>query len=110
MGRLPVSLGAAWSYAINPATSDRDDPCVLQGLMILRTGMVVAHGDTSIVDHLVHDPGGDRALIHLPTNVDSSIPPVSLSAIDPGLPPRQASLWAAGYPADLRHLRDDGLE
>ncbi len=80
-----------------------------RGLKFLVPGVVVAHGDTNIVDHRVQHPDADWALIRLTTNVDDSIPalPVvapTLAQLAPG-----TVVAAAGFPADHRAIRPDGL-
>ena len=81
----------------------------LQGLRFLLHGAVVAHGDTTIVDHRVQNPDNDWALIGLTANVDASILPMSLAAVDPGQLPPHMRLAAAGFPTDHRDLRANGF-
>lgn len=80
-----------------------------RGLEFLFHGVVVAHGETKIVDHVVEHPEADWALLRLTTQVAdriSALPPVTpdLEELQPGTP-----LAAAGFPADHRALRADGL-
>ncbi len=79
----------------------------LQGLKFLLNGVVIAHGDTIIVDHLVQHPENDWALIRLATNVDDSIAPMSIDTVDPAQLPKDLRLSIAGFPADHRDLRGD---
>jgi hypothetical protein len=80
-----------------------------RGLKFLLPGVVVAHGDTTIVDHVVQHPEADWALIHLASKVDDSIPALPviappLAQLTPGM-----VVAAAGFPADHRAVRADGL-
>ncbi len=80
-----------------------------RGLKFLLPGVVVAHGDTTIVDRIVQHPEADWALLHLARNVDDSIPALPvvappLAELTPGL-----AVAAAGFPADHRAIRPDGL-
>jgi hypothetical protein len=79
-----------------------------RGLKFLLPGVVVAHGDTTIVDRTVQHPEADWALIHLARKVDDSIPALSvvapqLAQLTPG-----TLVAAAGFPADHRAIRPDG--
>jgi hypothetical protein len=72
--------------------------------------MVVAHGDTLIVDGLVHNPADDWAVIRLASNVDGSITPVTIAAVEPAQLPKHLALSSAGYPSDHRRQRGDGFK
>jgi hypothetical protein len=80
-----------------------------RGLEFLFHGVVVAHGETTIVDHVVERPEADWALLRLTTQVAdriSALPLVTpnLEELKPGTP-----LAAAGFPTDHRAMRADGL-
>jgi hypothetical protein len=81
----------------------------LQGLKFLLSGVVIAHGDTIVVDHLVHNPENDWAVIRLEANVEDSIRPMTLAAIDIARLPKSRRLSIAGFPVDLRTMRRDRL-
>jgi hypothetical protein len=82
----------------------------LQGLRFLLNGVVIAHGNAIIVDHLVHDPENDWAVIRLEANVDGSIRPMTIASVDAAQLPRNLPLSTAGYPSDHRQRRGDQLE
>lgn len=82
----------------------------LQGLKFLLSGTVVAHGDALIVDHLVHNPQNDWALIRLGANVDDTIRPMTIGTADVAQLPKSQRLSIAGFPADLRALRGDRFD
>jgi len=82
----------------------------LQGLKFLLSGRVVAHGDTIIVDHLVHHPENDWALIRLAANVDDTIRPLTIGTVDGAQLPKKLRLSIAGFPADLRGRRGDRFD
>jgi len=82
----------------------------LQGLKFLLNGAVVAHGDALIVDHLVHNPENDWALIRLAANVDDSVRPMTIATLDAAHLPKGLPLAIAGFPADRRTLRGDRLD
>ena len=82
----------------------------LQGLRFLVNGVVVAHGDTIILNHLVHHPENDWALIRLATNVDDTIKPLTIGIVDGAQLPKNLRLSLAGFPADLRERRGDRLD
>jgi hypothetical protein len=81
----------------------------LQGLKFLLNGVVTAHGDTIIVEHLVHNPENDWAVIRLTANVDDAIRPMTIATIDMSRLPVNLPLSSAGFPADLRELQSDRL-
>jgi V8-like Glu-specific endopeptidase len=82
----------------------------LQGLKFLLNGVVVAHGDSIIVNRLVHNPENDWALIRLTANVDGSINPLTIGSVDGAQLPKNLRLSIAGFPADLRQRRGDRFE
>ncbi len=79
-----------------------------RGLKFLLPGVVVAYGDTRIVEHRVQHPDADWALVHLTTNVDASIPALPIIAPTPDELPPGTVVAAAGFPADHRAIRADG--
>jgi Trypsin-like peptidase domain len=81
----------------------------LQGLKFLLNGVVVAHGDALIVEHLVHNPENDWALIRLTANVDNAIRPMTIATVDRVRLPVNLPLSTAGFPADLRELQGERL-
>ena len=81
----------------------------LQGMKFLLNGVVTAHGDTIIVEHLVHNPENDWAVIRLTANVDDAIRPMTIATIDMSRLPVNLPLSSAGFPADLRELQSDRL-
>jgi hypothetical protein len=97
------------AFAVGQTESDRDRGA-LQGLKFLLPGMVIAHGDSLIVDGLVHDPADDWAVIRLADNVDSSITPMTIAAVEPARLPKHLALASAGYPSDHRRQRGDGFK
>jgi hypothetical protein len=103
------SVGKSVSFAVGQ-TEGYGNGGALQGLKFLLSGIVVAHGDTIIVDHLVHNPENDWALIRLETDVDDSIRPMTLAAVEIARLPKSRRLSIAGFPADLRTSRRDRLE
>jgi V8-like Glu-specific endopeptidase len=102
---LPHSV----AFAVGQTESERDRGA-LQGLKFLLPGMVVAHGDTLIVDGLVHNPADDWAVIRLASNVDGSITPMTIAAVEPAQLPKHLALSSAGYPSDHRRQRGDGFK
>lgn len=106
---MEPSVGKPVSFAVGQ-TAGYGNGGALQGLKFLLSGIVVAHGDTIIVDHLVHNPENDWAVIRLEVNVDDSIRPMTLAAIEIALLPKSRRLSIAGFPADLRTMRRDRLE
>src|SRR5208282_1367806 len=101
--------GNAAAFAVGQTAGDKDRGA-LQGLKLLLQGVVVAHGDTIIVDHQVRDPENDWAVIRLAANVDGSITPMSIAAVDLAALPMQSTLSAAGFPTDHRGLRGNGFK
>jgi hypothetical protein len=72
--------------------------------------MVVAHGNSITVDHLVHSPENDWALVRLAANVDDVIRPLTIGTVDSAQLPKNPWLSIAGFPADLRERRGDRLD
>jgi V8-like Glu-specific endopeptidase len=103
------SSGHPVAFAVGQTEGDANRGA-LQGLKFLLSGVIVAHGDTIIVDHLVHNPENDWALIRLATNVDDTIEPMTIAAVDTARLPRNLQLSIAGFPSDLRQLHGDRLE
>ncbi|MGO9991775.1 MAG: trypsin-like serine peptidase [Steroidobacteraceae bacterium] len=103
----PVGIPVA--FAVGQTEGDKDKGA-LQGLRLLLPGVVTAHGDTIIVDQLVHNPENDWAVIRLATNVDSTITPMTIAAIDLAQLPMHFTLSAAGFPTDHRKQRGDGFK
>jgi V8-like Glu-specific endopeptidase len=97
------------AFAVGQTDFARDRGA-LQGLKFLLQGMVVAHGDTLIVDGRVHNPADDWAVIRLATNVDSAITPMTIAAVNVAQAPRHFALSSAGYPSDHRTRRGDGFK
>jgi V8-like Glu-specific endopeptidase len=106
---LNPSIGKSVSFAVGQTTG-YGNAGSLQGLKFLLTGAVIAHGDSIIVDHLVHNPENDWALIRLEANVDDSITPMTLATVDIAQLPKDRRLSIAGFPADLRRVRRDRLD
>jgi V8-like Glu-specific endopeptidase len=103
------STGQRVAFAVGQTEGEGNRGAV-QGLKFLLNGVVVAHGDTLIVDHLVHNPENDWALIRLASNVEDTIKPMTIAAVDIGRLPRNLPLSIAGFPADLRQLHGDRLD
>jgi hypothetical protein len=100
------SVGKPVTFAVGQ-TEGEGNRGALQGLRFLLNGVVIAHGDTIIVDHLVHNPENDWALIRLAANVDDSIAPMTITSVDTAELPKDLRLSIAGFPADHRELRGD---
>jgi V8-like Glu-specific endopeptidase len=103
------SVGKPVHFAVGQ-TEGEGNIGALQGLRFLRGGMVVAHGDSIMVNHLVHNPEHDWALIRLVANVDDIIQPLTIGAVDSAHLPKNRRLSIAGFPADLRQRRGDRLD
>jgi V8-like Glu-specific endopeptidase len=103
------AAGNPVAFALGQTRSDKDKGA-LQGLKFLLPGTVVAHGDTIIIDGRVHNPENDWAVIRLASNVDGTVEPMTIAAVEPTLLPRNFSLSSAGYPADHRDQRPDGFK
>jgi V8-like Glu-specific endopeptidase len=102
-------LGNSVAFAVGQTEGDRDKGA-LQGLKFLLQGIVVAHGDTIILDRVVHNPDNDWAVIQLAANVDSTITPMTIAAVDLAQLPAHSLLLAAGFPTDHRMPRGDGFK
>ena len=102
-------VGKSVEFAVGQ-TEGEANRGALQGLKFLLSGAVVAHGDTMIVDHLVHHPERDWALIRLAANVDDSIRPLTIGSVDSAQLSKNPRLSIAGFPADLRLRRGDRFE
>jgi V8-like Glu-specific endopeptidase len=103
------SIGNAVVFGVGQ-TEGAGNRGALQGLRFLLNGVVVAHGDAIIVNHLVHDPANDWALIRLAANVDGAIMPMTIAAVDVAQVPKYSLISTAGFPSDRRELRGDQLE
>ncbi len=82
----------------------------LQGLKFLLSGSVIAHGDAVIVDHFVHNPQNDWALIRLAANVNDAIRPMIIAAVDGTRLPKYRQLSLARFPTDRRATHGDRLD
>jgi len=102
------ALGKAVVFGVGQTEGDANRGA-LQGLRYVRAGAVTAYGETTIVEHRVQNPDGDWALIRLADNIDDSIEPMPLTAVDSAGLPRHFRLSAAGFPADHRDRRSQGL-
>ncbi len=96
------------TFAVGQTKLERDRGA-LQGLKFLTAGTVAAHGDAMVIDGLVHHPEADWALIRLDAEVDPTITPLTIAAVDRSLLAPQVPLGTAGYPADHRERRGDGF-
>jgi hypothetical protein len=103
----PVGKPVAFGVGQTEGEKDRG---ALQGLRFLLQGTVIAHGEAIIVDHVVRNPDNDWAVIQLAGNVDGSIAPMSVAAVDPAQLPTHVTLSAAGFPTDHREPRGDGFK
>ena len=103
------SVGQAVEFAVGQTEGDANRGA-LQGLRFLLNGAVVAHGDSVIVNRLVHNPENDWALIRLAANVEDTIRPLTIGTVDSAQLPESLRLSIAGFPADLRQRRGDRLE
>jgi V8-like Glu-specific endopeptidase len=101
-------VGRPVAFAVGQTGSGKDRGA-LQGLKFLLAGTVVARGDSIIVDHWVHNPDNDWALIRLGVEVDDSILPMTIAAIDLARLPPHFTLATAGFPTDHREMRGDGF-
>ena len=103
------SVGKPVSFAVGQ-TEGYGNRGAWQGLKFLLSGVVIAHGDTIIMDHRVHRPENDWAVIRLESNVDDSISPMTIATVDFARLPKNRRLSIAGFPVDLRKLRRDRLD
>jgi V8-like Glu-specific endopeptidase len=101
-----ASIGQSVTFAVGQ-TEGEGNRGALQGLRFLLSGAVIAHGDTIIVNHLVHNPENDWALIRLAANVDETITPLTIGTVASAQLPKNLQLSIAGFPADRRDLRGD---
>jgi hypothetical protein len=97
------------TFAVGQTSSDKDRGA-LQGLKFLLPGTVIASGDTLIVDGRVRNPAEDWALLSLQSNVDASIPALTIGVAEPAQLPPHLPLSSAGYPSDHRMRRGDGFK
>ena len=102
-------IGKSVLFAVGQTEGDANRGA-LQGLKFLLNGMVVAHGDALIMDHRVHNPENDWALIRLESKVDASIMPMTIGTVDGAQLTQNPELSIAGFPADLRERRGDRLD
>jgi hypothetical protein len=101
-------VGNYVSFAVGQ-TEGNTNRGALQGLRFLLSGAVVAHGDAIILDHNVHNPESDWALIRLTANVDGTINPMTIGTVDIARLPKNQQFSLAGFPADHRALGGDRL-
>jgi V8-like Glu-specific endopeptidase len=106
---VDAPVGRPVAFAVGQTEGDKDRGA-LQGLKLLFQGAVVAHGEAIIMDHVVHKPDNDWAVIRLAANVDSAITPMTIAAVDLARLPTPVTLSAAGYPTDHRTPRGDGFK
>jgi V8-like Glu-specific endopeptidase len=106
---LDPPLGKSVSFAVGQ-TEGAGNRGALQGLKFLLGGVVIAHGDTLIVDHVVHNPENDWALIRLVANVEEIIRPMTIGTVDAARLPKNRQLSIAGFPVDRRTLHGDQLD
>jgi len=102
-------VGKPVAFAVGQTEGEKDRGA-LQGLKFLLHGTVIAHGDAIIVDRVVRNPDNDWAVIQLAADVDGSITPMTVAAIDPAQLPAHVTLSAAGFPTDHREPRGDGFK
>jgi V8-like Glu-specific endopeptidase len=105
---LDPSVGKSVSFAVGQTEGNNSG--ALQGLKFLLTGIVIAHGDTMIVDHVVRNPENDWALIRLDADVDDSIEPMTTATVDIAQLAKNRRLSIAGFPADRRTGHGDRLD
>jgi V8-like Glu-specific endopeptidase len=106
---LDPSVGKSVSFGVGQTEGDGNRGA-LQGLKFLLSGVVIARGDTIIVDHVVHNPENDWALIRLAANVEDVIRPMTIGTVDAARLPKNRQLSIAGFPADRRTLHGDRLD
>jgi V8-like Glu-specific endopeptidase len=102
-------VGKPVAFAVGQTEGEKDRGA-LQGLKFLLRGTVIARGDAVIVDHVVRNPDNDWAVIQLAADVDGSITPMAVAAIDPAQLTTHVTLSAAGFPTDHREPRGDGFK
>ena len=105
---MDPSIGRSVAFAVGQTEGDKDKGA-LQGLRFLLQGVVIAHGDTIIVDHRARNPADDWAVIQLAATVDS-VAAMTIGAVDVAQLSTHTRLSAAGYPTDHRQLRGDGFK
>jgi V8-like Glu-specific endopeptidase len=105
---MDPSAGGYVSFAVGQTEGDANRGA-LEGLKFLLSGVVIAHGDTVIVDHVVHNPENDWALIRLAANVAAIIRPLTIASVDVAQLPKNRQLSIAGFPAERRSLRGNRL-
>ena len=103
------ALGNEVSFAVGQ-TDGNGDTGALQGLKYLLSGNVVAHGDAVILDHFVHNPENDWALVRLASKVNAGITPMTIASVDAGQLKKNRLLSLAGFPADRRTLHGERLD
>ncbi len=102
------SVGKSVEFAVGQTEGEGNRGAV-QGLRFLLSGVAVAHGGSIIVNRLVHNPENDWALIRLAANVDDTIRPLTIGFVKGAQLSKDLRLSMAGFPADLRERRGDGL-
>jgi hypothetical protein len=102
------SIGKSVDFAVGQ-TDGEGNRGALQGLRFLLSGVAVAHGDSIIVNRLVHNPENDWALVRLAANVDDTIRPLTIGTVDSALLAKDLRLSIAGFPADLRERHGNGF-
>jgi V8-like Glu-specific endopeptidase len=105
---MDPSVGRSVAFAVGQTEGDKDKGA-LQGLRFLLQGVVIAHGDTIIVDHRARNPADDWAVIQLAATV-GTVAAMTIGAVDVAQLSTHTRLSAAGYPTDHRQLRGDGFK
>ena len=100
--------GKTVSFGVGQTATETDRGAA-RGLQFLLQGVVIAHGDTTIVNHVVQQPGADWALIQLAANVDDRIHALPVLAPEPAQLTPGIVVAAAGFPSDHRTWRADGF-
>jgi hypothetical protein len=103
------SIGRPVSFAVGQTDGPANRGAVA-GLRFLIGGVVAAHGDVVILDHVVHHPENDWALIRLAANADDSVVPLTIGSVDAAQLSSNPRLYIAGFPADLRERRGYRLD
>jgi V8-like Glu-specific endopeptidase len=103
----PPGQSVAFAVGQTPGGRERG---ALQGLKYLMSGTVVAHGDAIILEHQVHHPENDWALIRLTANVVDTIVPMTIATVEPAQLPNALRLSMAGFPSDRRAAHGDQLD
>jgi hypothetical protein len=102
------ALGKAVSFGVGQTATETSRGAA-RGLRFLIEGIVVAHGETTVIDREVQDPAADWALIQLKDHVDEGIPALPMLASTPESWAPGTVVTAAGFPADHRAFRADGF-